>query len=100
MQNLLAFIPRLFQQFAKLLKGGDNWFLVIDEDFVAQETNIIQEKNLADKKIQLLRKDNFNRAYESNRRLSSKRLALGELWATLNPLSVLSFLRYALSDVI
>jgi len=100
MQNLLAFIPRLFQQFAKLLKGGDNWFLVIDEDFVAQETNIIQEKNLADKKVQLLRKDNFNRAYESNRRLSSERLSLGELWATLNPLSVLSFLRYALSDVI
>jgi len=100
MQNLLAFIPRLFQQFAKLLKGGDNWFLVIDEDFVAQETNIIQEKNLADKKIQLLRKDNFNRTYESNRRLSSERLSLGELWATLNPLSVLSFLRYALSDVI
>ena len=100
MQNLLAFIPRFFQQFAKLLKGGDNWFLVIDEDVVAQETNIIQEKNLADKKIQLLRKDNFNRTYESNRRLSSERLSLGELWATLNPLSVLSFLRYALSDVI
>ena len=100
MQNLLAIIRGLFLQLKSLFNGGENWFLVIDEEFVAQETSANQEKKFASERYQISLKDNFNRAYESDRRLSSERLTFGELWSTLNPISIINFLRYTLSDVV
>ena len=100
MQNLLAIIRGLFLHLKSLLNGGENWFLVIDEEFVAQETSANQKKKFATERYQISLKDNFNRAYESDRRLSSERLTFGELWSTLNPISIINFLRYTLSDVV
>jgi len=100
MQNVPALIQSFFQQIASLLKGGDNWFLVIDEAFVAQEISALQDKKHENNQLQKLRQDDFNRQYESDRRLSTESLTLEELWSTLNPFSILKFLRYTLSDVI
>ena len=100
MQNVPALIRSFFQQFASLLKGGDNWFLVIDEAFVAQEISALQDKKHENHQLQKIRQDDFNREYESDRRLSTESLTLEELWSTLNPFSIFRFLRYTLSDVV
>ena len=100
MQNVLDFFRSFFQQITRLLKGGDNWFLVIDEEFVAQEISALQDKKYDNNKIQNLRQDDFNRQYELNRRLSKESITLGELWSTLSPISIFRFLKYTLSDVV
>ena len=100
MQNVLDFFRSFFQQITRLLKGGDNWFLVIDEAFVAQEISALQDKKYDNNKIQNLRQDDFNRQYELNRRLSKESITLGELWSTLSPFSIFRFLKYTLSDVV
>ena len=100
MQNVPALIRSFFQQIVSLLKGGDNWFLVIDEAFVAQEISALQDKKHENNQLQRFRQDDFNRQYESDRRLSTESLTLEELWSTLNPFSILRFLRYTLSDVV
>ena len=100
MQNVLDFFRSFFQQITRLLKGGDNWFLVIDEAFVAQEISALQDKKYDNNKVQNLRQDDFNRQYELNRRLSKESITLGELWSTLSPFSIFKFLKYTLSDVV
>ena len=100
MQNVLDFFRSFFQQITRLLKGCDNWFLVIDEAFVAQEISALQDKKYDNNKVQNLRQDDFNRQYELNRRLSKESITLGELWSTLSPFSIFRFLKYTLSDVV
>ena len=100
MQSILRIFLDVFQRFSKLLKGEDSWYLVIDEALVAQEASDNRAKKTAAFHLQIQRKDHFNRIYESNRRFSSSRLSLGEIWATLSPFSIFKFLRYSLSDVI
>tara|TARA_B100000073_G_scaffold20138_1_gene16002 strand:+ start:776 stop:1078 length:303 start_codon:yes stop_codon:yes gene_type:complete len=100
MQKLLSLISSLFQLLFKSLKGGESWFLVIDEVMVAQEDFANQQKQLKQKEDQSIQRDGFNRRYESLCFLSSDRLTLSEIWMTLSPISVFKFLRYALSDVV
>jgi len=100
MQKLLSLISSLFQWLANALKGGESWFLVIDEVIVAQEDFANQQKQLEQRREQVIRQDRFNRCYESQCVVSSDRLSLSEIWITLSPISVFKFLRYALSDVV
>ena len=100
MQNLLVLISNLFQQFGRLLSGGDRWFLVLDEGLVIQENSARQYKQSQYAVPVRLRRENFNRQYEAQRQFSSKSLTIVEIWSVLNPFSIVNFLRYSLSDVI
>ena len=100
MQKLLSLISSLFQWLAKALKGGESWFLVIDEVIVAQEDFANQQKQLEQRQDQAMRRDGFNRRYESQCFTSSNRLTFLEIWMTLSPISLFKFLRYSLSDVV
>ncbi len=93
-------ISSLIQWLANALKGGESWFLVIDEDIVAQEDFANQQRQLEQRRDQSIRHDRFNRIYESQCFVSSDRLTLYEIWMTLSPISIFKFLRYALSDVV
>ena len=100
MQKLLSLISSLFQWLSKALKGGESWFLVIDEAVPAQEDFANQRRQLEQRRDQSILQDRFNRRYESQLFVSSDRLTFNEIWITLSPISVFRFLRYALSDVV
>ena len=100
MQKLLSLISSLFQWLSNALKGGESWFLVIDEVVIAQEDFANQQRQLEQRRDQSIRQDEFNRRYESQCFMSSDRLTFNEIWTTLSPISVFKFLRYALSDVV
>ena len=93
-------ISSLIQWLANALKGGESWFLVIDEVVIAQEDFANQQRQLEQRRDQSIRQDGFNRRYESQCFMSSDRLTFNEIWKTLSPISVFKFLRYALSDVV
>ena len=92
MQNLLALISNLFQQFGRLLSGGDRWFLVLDEGLLIQENSARQYKKSQYADPQRLRRENFNRQYEAQRQFSSEGLTIAEIWSVLNPFSIVNFL--------
>ena len=100
MQKSLSLISSLIQWLANALKGGESWFLVIDEGIVAQEDFANQQKQVEQRRDQVIRRDVFNRCYESQCFVSSERLTFSEIWMTLSPISIFKFLRYALSDVV
>ena len=100
MQKLLSLISNLFEWLSNALKGGESWFLVIDEVVIAQEDFANQQRQLEQRRDQSIRQDGFNRRYESQCFMSSDRLTFIEIWMTLSPISVFKFLRYALSDVV
>ncbi len=100
MQKLLSLVSSLFQWLPNALKGGESWFLVIDEVVIAQEDFANQQRQFEQRRYQSIRQDGFNRRYESQCFMSSDRLTFNEIWTTLSPISVFKFLRYALSDVV
>ena len=100
MQNLLALISSILQSFLNALKGGDRWFLVIDEVIVDQENLANLHKQLEQRQDGFVRRDTFNRRYEALCSLSSGRLTISEIWSSLGPISLFKFLRYALSDFV
>ena len=74
--------------------SGDRWFLILDP--TSQETPdnsylIKDAKQAVDERA---------RGYEKRNQGFTKTLSLSEAWAILNPLSILQFLRYSLSDVV
>ena len=73
--------------------SGDRWFLILDP--TSQETPdnsywIKSTKQAIDERA---------RDYEKRNQRFTKALSLSEAWTILNPLSILEFLRYSLSDV-
>ena len=100
MQKILVLISSLFQRLSNALRGGDSWFLVIDEVIIAQEDLVILQKQFDQRRDQAVLKDSFNRRYESQSFFSSNRLTISEIWITLSPISLSKFLRYSLSDVV
>tara|TARA_B100001094_G_scaffold119702_1_gene115383 strand:- start:55 stop:357 length:303 start_codon:yes stop_codon:yes gene_type:complete len=100
MQKILVLISSLFQRLSNALRGGDSWFLVIDEVIIAQEDLVILQKQFDQRRDQAVLKDSFNRRYESQSFFSSNRLTISEIWITLSPISLFKFLRYSLSDVV
>jgi len=74
--------------------SGDRWFLILDP--TSQETPdnsywIKAAKQAIDERA---------RNYEKRNQRFTKMLSLSEAWVILNPLSILKFLRYSLSDVV
>ena len=71
----------------------DRWFLVLDP--TSQET--LDNSYWTDDVKQAVNERARN--YEKRNQRFTKALSLSEAWTILNPLSILEFLRYSLSDV-
>ena len=72
----------------------DRWFLILDPN--SQE--VPDYFNWANDDKQAV--DERARDYETRNQQFTKILSLHEAWAILNPLSIVQFLRYSLSDVV
>ena len=72
----------------------DRWFLILDP--TSQEVPDYFDWANDDKQAV----DERARDYEIRNQQFTKTLSLHEAWAILNPLSIVQFLRYSLSDVI
>ena len=72
----------------------DRWFLILDP--TSQEVPDYFDWANDDKQAV----DERARDYETRNQQFTKTLSLHEAWAILNPLSIVQFLRYSLSDVI
>ena len=72
----------------------DRWFLILDP--TSQE--VPDFFDLANDNKQAV--DERARDYEIRNQQFTKTLSLHEAWAILNPLSIVQFLRYSLSDVV
>ena len=72
----------------------DRWFLILDP--TSQEVPDYFDWANDDKQAV----DERARDYETRNQQFTKILSLHEAWAILNPLSIVQFLRYSLSDVV
>ena len=72
----------------------DRWFLILDP--TSQEVPDHSDWAQDDKQAV----DERARDYEIRNQKFTKTLSLHEAWAILNPLSIVQFLRYSLSDVV
>ena len=72
----------------------DRWFLILDP--TSQEVPDYFDWAKDDKQAV----DERARDYEIRNQHFTKTLSLHEAWAILNPLSIVQFLRYSLSDVV
>ena len=72
----------------------DRWFLILDP--TSQEVPDFFDWANDDKQAV----DERARDYEIRNQQFTKILSLHEAWAILNPLSIVQFLRYSLSDII
>ena len=72
----------------------DRWFLILDP--TSQEVPDYSDWAEDDKQAV----DERARDYEIRNQKFTKTLSLHEAWAILNPLSIVQFLRYSLSDVV
>ena len=72
----------------------DRWFLILDPTSEETPDNAYWIK-AAKRAI-----DERARDYEKRNQRFTKMFSLSEAWVILNPLSILKFLRYSLSDVI
>ena len=81
---------------ALLLESDQSWYLVLDESSVSKD-----RRNRIALKMQKLSKRNISaRQYEKEIRKSSDPLSTSEAWRRVNPISMIKFLIYSLSDVI
>ena len=95
--NMIQFLLKLINFLRSItldVLSGDRWFLILDP--TSQETPdnsylIKDAKQAVDERA---------RRYEKRNQGFTKTLSLSEAWAVLNPLSILQFLRYSLSDVV
>ena len=88
--KLFNFLRRIALDFL----NRDRWFLVLDP--TSQEVPDYSywaedDKQAVDKRA---------RDYERRNQKFTKNLSLDEAWAILNPLSIIQFIRYSLSDII
>ena len=93
---MIKFALKLFnflRHIALDVLNRDRWFLILDPTAQeAPDTSWIEDTNQAG--------DTRARDYEKRNYKFTKSLTLYEVWVILNPLSILQFLRYSLSDVI
>ena len=81
---------------ALLLESDQSWYLVLDESSVSKD-----RRNRIALKMQKLSKRNISaRQYEKEITKNSAPLSASEAWRRVNPISMIKFLIYSLSDVI
>ena len=94
---MIQFLLKLFNFLRRIaldFLSRDRWFLVLDP--TSQEVPdysdwVEDDKQAVDKRA---------RDYERRNQKFTKNLSLHEAWAILNPLSIIQFIRYSLSDII
>ncbi len=94
---MIQFLLKLFNSLRRIaldFLNKDRWFIVLDPS--AQETP--NYPYCAEEVKQAV--DARARDYERSNQKFTKTLSLNEAWAILNPLSIVQFLRYSLSDVV
>ena len=94
---MIQFLLKLFnflRRIALNFLNRDRWFLVLDP--TSQEIPDYSNWDEDDKQAV----DDRARDYERRNQKFTKNLSLHEAWAILNPLSIIQFMRYSLSDVI
>ena len=94
MTQILLKLFNFLRRFALDFLNKDRWFLVLDP--TSQEVSDYYYWAEDDKRAI----DERARDYERRNQKFTKNLSLHEVWAILNPLSIIQFLRYSLSDVI
>ena len=94
---MIQFLLKLFNFLRRIaldFLNRDRWFLVLDPTSQeAPDCSYWAEDNK-----QAI--DERARDYERRNQKFAENLSLHEAWAILNPLSIIQFLRYSLSDVI
>ena len=94
---MIQFLLKLFNFLRRIaldFLNRDRWFLVLDP--TSQE--VPDYSYLAEDNKQAV--DERARDYERRNQKFTKNSSLREAWAILNPLSIIRFLRYSLSDVV
>jgi len=81
---------------ALLLESDQSWYLVLDESSVSKD-----RRSRSALRMQKLSKRNISaRQYEIEISKNSAPLSASEAWRRVNPVSMIKFLIYSLSDVI
>ena len=81
---------------ALILESDQSWYLVLDESSLSKDR---RDRNAL--RMQKLSKRNSSaRQYENEISKSSGPLSASEAWKRVNPISMIKFLIYSLSDVI
>ena len=94
---MIQFLLKLFNILRRIALDfliRDRWFLILDP--TSQEVPDFFDWANDDKQAV----DERARDYETRNQQFTKTLSLREAWAILNPLSIVQFLRYSLSDVV
>jgi len=94
---MIQFLLKLFNFLRRIaldFLNRDRWFLVLDP--TSQEVPDYSNWDEDDEQAV----NDRARDYERRNQKFTKNLSLREAWAILNPLSIIQFLRYSLSDVI
>ena len=94
---MIQFLLKLFNFLRRIaldFLSRDRWFLVLDP--TSQEVTDYSYWAKNDKQAV----DKRARDYERRNQKFTKNLSLHEAWSILNPLSIIQFIRYSLSDII
>lgn len=80
---------------ALILEADDAWYLVLDESSVTKD----RQNRIALKMKKLDLRDINARQYEKEVKESTESLSPKEAWKRTNPISMVKFLIYSLSDI-
>ena len=81
---------------AIFLESDEAWYLVLDQSSVSKD----RQKKIALKMRKLTNRSISARQYEKEIKKSSAPLSVSEAWRRVNPISMIKFLIYSLSDVV
>ena len=79
------------------LTGSDqSWYLVLDESAIIRDRELKKELLV----VNISRRDLDARNYEKEIMMRSGGVSLNEIWDVMNPLAMIRFLGYSLSDIV
>ena len=79
------------------LTGSEKfWYLILDENTIIRDRELKRQSIV----VNISRRDLNARNYEKEIKMRSGRISLNEIWGITNPLAMVKFLGYSLSDII
>ena len=83
--------------FLSWLTGSDqSWYLVLDESAIIRDRELKNEMLV----VNTSRRDVNARNYEKEIMMRSGEVSFNEIWSVMNPLAMIKFLGYSLSDIV
>ena len=83
--------------FLSWLTGSDqSWYLVLDESAIIRDRELKNEMLV----VNTSRRDVNARNYEKEIMMRSGEVSFNEIWNVMNPLAMIKFLEYSLSDIV